>query len=243
MRLFRFFSAQGALSTLESGTLRVGRLGALNDPFEWRMATEGIDGLENVEPALAAAMLRNQEEEFVRMIGANTGVLCFSGNARESVLWSHYADHHRGIALEIAVTDDAGKRLIITYTDERLFMDYKRWIGEGESYGIPLILKMIRRKSTGWSYEDEHRLYEDLDGCKISNGHYFRNLPRPSLHRVILGWRCDVEESYIKRLLRKSEFENCNVVRARPENRTFHIRYDGDDDPAADDIVKLGDDD
>ncbi|MEO5714736.1 MAG: DUF2971 domain-containing protein [Luteolibacter sp.] len=242
MRLYRFFNAQWGLDAIESGMLRVGRLAELNDPFEWRMATEGFDGEENMDPALLAELLERQEEKFLRMIGDNNGVLCFSGNARESVLWSHYADHHRGLALEMAVTDDPDKLIKINYSNDRICMDYRRWIKEEFAYRAPLLRQMMTTKSSGWSYEDEYRTYESLEECeKVSNGNYFTTIPKGSLCRVIIGWRSEIEESYVRRILRNSGFLDCKVSKAKSQNRSYHITYDEDDLAASPDLVKFGD--
>ena len=89
MRLFRYLDTVGALLTIEQKALRVSRLHDLNDPFEWRIGvTNLIEGVQDLADAMAESALRE--------ISRVTGLISFSAVPDESVLWSHYADRHRG---------------------------------------------------------------------------------------------------------------------------------------------------
>ena len=236
MRAYRFMDSVGALKTLEEKRLRVSRIHALNDPFE---CFPGLVGINNEGQSLADYLMR----KFVEVISEKVGVICFSGSAREPVLWSHYADHHRGIALEIEITDDTTKRIKIDYNDERPSMDYASLYSErGEEYFAPIFKSLLSRKSRGWSYEDEHRLYEKLDECEIGGGFYFRSIPPQSLRRVIIGWRSKVETSYIERVLARNGWAHCFVTRAKAVDGTFLIDYDASEAEFSANTVKLGDD-
>jgi len=236
MRLFRFFDEIGAIRTIEERRLRVGRLHTLNDPFEFLPGVSGI-----VE---AGADLADQQmQKLVREIGEKTGVLCFSQNATEPVLWSHYANHHRGIVLEFEVTDDQQKCVKIDYRNDRPCVDINRFYREGDDYIKPILLSLISRKSPGWSYEDERRLYEGLEDCELGGGFYFRPFPEQSLRRVILGWRCSIELSYIRRAISKAGYSGCLVTRARSTSDSYAIDFDRAELEWKQGGVKLGDDD
>ncbi|MEI7911195.1 MAG: DUF2971 domain-containing protein [Verrucomicrobiota bacterium] len=235
MRLYRFLDEFGGLQTIESGKLKVSRLADLNDPFEWWL---GIDGIVQEGKAFA----EYQSGKFVEGRNEHHGLLCFSGTAKESVLWSHYADRHRGMVLEIEVTDDPDKLIKVDYSDDRPCMDLTRWTTEKQDYGFPLINQLIRRKSCGWAYENEYRLYLSLAGCEIARGLYFRRLNTGMLHRLIIGWKSRIEISYVQRLLNQSGYKDCKVARAHPQDRSYLIAYDGDDEIPVSGSIRLGDD-
>src|SRR5262245_30837871 len=92
--LYRFLSAEAALKTLERVAFKVSRLNELNDPFEWRL---GVTGILPEGEKIAEACVK----QIVDHLNSWFGIICFSDTSSEPVLWSHYADKHRGIALEV----------------------------------------------------------------------------------------------------------------------------------------------
>src|SRR6266481_718825 len=70
-----------------------------------------------------------------------------------------------------------------------------------DGYLRPLVIKLIKQKSPGWSYEREYRVFIDLPSCEISRGNYFRPIPDDYLKRVILGFKCPLETSYVMQSL------------------------------------------
>ncbi len=232
MRLYKFLDKDGGLKTLEFGKLKVSRFAAVNDPFELKLGQTGIPS-EKVDRARREARIQ------IAKRNAQYGMICFSSTAQEPVLWSHYADCHRGLVLEISVTDSE-HRVKINYSDERPCVDYEHPDLEESDYCSPIFEALLRTKSKGWSYEKEYRIYEELEDCDISGGLYFTLIPAKALHRVILGWRSEIEESYVQRLLNKSGFADCKVTKARAQEQSFLIEYEGSDDLIGEDQVKLG---
>ena len=98
MILYRYLPENSALATIESGTLRLGRLGAFNDPFEFLPVKTSLVG----GPGIVS---QKHSEWLLEALDAHKGILCFSheNTIEEPLLWSHYADHHRGIALGFEV--------------------------------------------------------------------------------------------------------------------------------------------
>src|SRR5690606_13160087 len=93
MQLFNLSSAEYAISNIALRRIKISRIGDLNDPFELLPFNIHDKRLRD-----AARKTRDQ-------IDATRGVLCFSKHWSNPVLWSHYADKHRGIALGFEVED------------------------------------------------------------------------------------------------------------------------------------------
>jgi hypothetical protein len=109
--LYRFMTAEAGVKTIAGGAFRVGRLKQFNDPFEWR--TGVINLIPGAEPFRDEAV-----EGFVDDANAVYGIICFSKTIEEPVLWSHYADNHRGMAFQVNCQDDGGLHKV-EYTSDR----------------------------------------------------------------------------------------------------------------------------
>jgi hypothetical protein len=220
IRLYRYLNAEAALKTIESRSFRVGRIHELNDPFEWRM---GITGIIPEGEMFAQSLL----DGFIAEISHGMGIVSFSDTLEDAVLWSHYADKHRGVAFEVDHVIKPDELFKIVYTNERPVFDANRLHDQPEAlddYLRPLVIKLIKQKSPGWSYEREYRVFIDLPSCNISCGHYFRPIPDNYLKRVILGFKCPLEPAYVSRTLATRGLTGTQVVRAQMCLETYAIR-------------------
>jgi len=198
--------------------MRVGRVSEFNDPFEWRLGFTGIvpEGEEVVEMCML---------NVIRELSSVFGVICFTDLVKDPVLWSHYADHHRGVAFECDYTITAHLHKVL-YTDDRPVIDARMLnnpIGLQEDL-LALAKKMISQKALSWSYEREYRVHVPLSECQIGGGHYFQRIPNSFLTRVILGYRCQLEEGYVRKALDLAGLFDTKVVRARMEQASYKIQ-------------------
>ncbi len=85
MFAYHLTSEKYAFESIQRMRLKLALLDDMNDPFEL-MALE--------------ARTKDDRAFFKRLkveMSASVGVLCFSKHWRNPVLWSHYADKHKGI--------------------------------------------------------------------------------------------------------------------------------------------------
>src|SRR5438552_5198124 len=87
MRVYQFIPTGYAIEALVRRRIRVSRVDDLNDPFELL----GRD-LPTKDDRLAF-------NRFKRRVNQRFGVLCFSKNWKNPLLWSHYAEKHKGLCL------------------------------------------------------------------------------------------------------------------------------------------------
>jgi hypothetical protein len=224
--LYRYLDAESALKSMESRSLRISRLHELNDPFEWRLAISGIppEGEPLIEKWIAS-ILANQSKIW--------GLLCFSATCKEPVLWSHYADKHRGVAFEVEYDCKPDNPTEIKYPPDRLVIDGARYaeLQRNEpalkEYLLPFMKPMMTQKSPSWGYEKEYRVYFNLanePNIQTSGGHYFVPIPDNFLTRVILGYKCPLQEQYVAKALEKSGLSSTKVTRAKMCNETYEVR-------------------
>ena len=196
MKLYRYLNSPSAIKTIETRSLRVGRIFEFNDPFEWQL---GIRGL----PPQCEEETYRAIQDWLEYSNAVAGIVCFSAKCKEPLLWAHYADRHTGIVLEFDY-DEASKSLEkMTYRKNRVVLNipnYELPHFTQEQF-VPLAKKMVTQKSLGWKYEKEYRLHVNLNDCDVHLGSFFLGIPDDTLRRVIRGYRCDVENLYLRRLL------------------------------------------
>ena len=208
VRLHRYMHARWALQTLETGDLRVGRLSELNDPFEFRPA------LPYVNPAFS----HQEVDEFlgflVRKFDFNMGIICFSEEISDPVLWSHYADSHRGISLGFDVLRDDHLWPMI-YPDERPTFDVKKFPTMTGHEAKEMVRRILAAKAPSWGYEKESRVFVDLATARTDGTHYFHKIPPDCLVQVVLGIDCKVTEDEVRVALQKGGHKGVTVIRAR----------------------------
>jgi hypothetical protein len=122
---------------------------------------------------------------------AERRIYCLTPKASNVLMWSHYADNHRGICLEFGVADNPLFRTAaeVVYREE-----YPRWV-PCDIYDKPgLVMELILTKSRDWCYEEEYRLVSvqtsALTNFQQLHGDFFR-LPKGALKAVIMGCEAD----------------------------------------------------
>lgn len=91
MKLYHFINAHYGLAAIRDQRIKLSTYDDLNDPFELYAAT-----LNDCEIRETFYQLKNNLSKVM-------GLLCCSKSWSNSLLWSHYADRHKGIALVLEV--------------------------------------------------------------------------------------------------------------------------------------------
>lgn len=128
----------------------------------------------------------------VNIVLNEIGVCCFTKNASNVLMWSHYAKYHRGLCLEFDILEDPSFftfPLLVTYVDNmpeyNHFKDRK-----------VLANKIIQPKYKIWEYEEEVRIVKTSKNIQDNNSQAFNFNPK-SLKKVIFG--CKSSDNMIKK--------------------------------------------
>lgn len=119
----------------------------------------------------------NQLEDVLEAIRKETFVSCFTTEFQNMLMWSHYADSHKGFALGYDMTDLYNMQSIenlypVCYSDKKIDVTIETSsvqldiMSEDRNYSIDKLLgiKCSLFKSVDWSYENEWRMViRDLD--------------------------------------------------------------------------------
>jgi hypothetical protein len=222
--LYRYLDATAALKTIEFRSFRISRIKDLNDPFEWRLGFNGHDLQHEAElAAWGEAVLERRNKA--------TGIISYSATSKDPVLWSHYADQHRGVAFEIRRRADEMLKKI-NYLPERATIDVNKYNQLRHSkdklreYLRPIVVRLTEQKSPSWKYEQEYRDNFNLQKTNfydLRDGYFHIKIPDNFLMRVILGWRCQLKETDMENLLKKVGLHSTKVVRAKLSQSTYEV--------------------
>lgn len=125
-------------------------------------------------------------------------VYCLGPDVENVLMWSHYADSHKGICFEFSVNN-------------RLFCNALSCI-YSDKYPIIKLhdnsdLQLVLAKSSVWEYEKEYRIIaqeacygtDDIDIPRTNDG--YLQIPDEALMSVIIGCRGNIQR--VKELVRK----------------------------------------
>jgi hypothetical protein len=201
VRLYHFLSADHALDDVAQKRLKISQIDQLNDPFElWCVYQKD-------------RRLRDALRAYKDQMGARFGVLCFSRHWHNPVLWSHYADRHRGICLGFDIDSRGAKP--VAYQAERPRLRIPPSCSDAD--------QLLYTKFLNWQYEEEWRSWIQIDERDQSTGLYFYNFDSSvRLREVIVGPLCNVPESKVKDAL-SAHRERISVVKARLAFKTFRV--------------------
>lgn len=180
---------------------------------------------------IAEKRIRNRLE----ILSRTTGVTCFTTEKNHPLMWSHYADGHKGMVIEIE-TETAfpqpPKIIDIKYVDEP--PEYDVFDGNllntqtGRNHYIDTILG---RKSTIWKYEKEQRIQFDIAILKHTTTPQGEELllfeiPKTAIKSVILG--CRFPRSWIsdfKKITAHHDYSLLSCYAATSSTRDYKLIY------------------
>jgi len=205
--VYKYARASIGILILEKGLIRFTQADALNDPFEIRpcmtefragIIEEGraVFGREPNEIELAK-MRFLEEEQFRKALLDDYLIFCLSKRNNNTLMWSHYAECHKGIVLGFDANHSffggrpqiMSKLFTVTYSEERYLLPKRQdWDGNEAAMANTFL-----QKSKDWAYEREMRILSqstqaddvrtDPEGAPI----YLFKYPKSSLSEVIFG--------------------------------------------------------
>ena len=201
-RVYYLTSEKYALCDLKHRHIKVARFNDLNDPFE----------LIDVE--LSEPDVRERFRRWKREVNAECGLMCFSATWGNPVLWSHYADKHKGMCLGFDVPESELHE--VEYLDRRRRLT--DLVSKTAQSG-PLLCTKFR----DWEYEDEYRRIINLaEARKHKDLHFWPFGPELVLREVITGARCKVTGKILNEAF-ADELKAVKLTRARLAFRRFQV--------------------
>ncbi len=175
-RVYKFISTPYGISNLQNRQLKVSTVDDLNDPFD-------LAPVDTSDPAISSAM-----DGLVVYLRETVGILCFSRNWDNLLLWSHYGASHTGVCLGFDIADhEPGPN----YDTDVLYQPNVLQIRDPEDLSPDFADRLLRTKHESWSYEQEVRMFVGLNNPPDANGlHWIGFGPQLELKEVIVGSQC-----------------------------------------------------
>ena len=201
LKLYRYSQADYFnIRNFETGKLRLSANGILNDIYE------GVPIGENKIP--------NAKQ--MNLLGKLAYLKCFSESADNTLLWSHYADEHRGFCVEYDLSylhhnDSILKRIFpVIYTDKRtVIVDIENLCEEiyfldsdienNNQYDDIELFECVKSwfiiKDKAWEYENEWRIIYTLSDIYKENTDEIKEhiIAFDCVSSIYLGCRIDKE--------------------------------------------------
>ena len=213
IRVYKFRCLKYGLQSLNQQRLKVATLTDLNDPFELC----AVD--------LREKGFRKNHKTELKKLSKIRGFVSFSKDWSNPVLWAHYADSQKGLCIGFDVPEE--HIFEMQYLNERV----KRETIAEKLAKTDVTTNDVRElfaKSTHWAYEEEFRIWYDLNTLKHEkeSGLYFSTFSenlKPV--EVIVGPACDVESNVIEKALARCK-HSISIRQARPAFKSFDIIED-----------------
>jgi len=188
---------------------------ALTEAIRRDLPADFIQG--RIREKLAAepiAEINDNIQQGLRLNADATGVFCLAACIESTLMWSHYASNHSGIALRFDFRRQPYGGLNplwkVEYQDDRPVLAELLSVNTGTA--LP---RALATKSTVWAYEQEWRSMK-ADGA----GTVVRFNPEV-LTGVVFGAGCRPDdEAWIRDVVRGRGFD---LERMRPNRRTFDL--------------------
>lgn len=209
MRVYYLTGAQFALSNLALRRIKISRFADLNDPFE-------LLGIDINDKDHRAAFRATKEE-----IAEKKGLICFSKSWSNPLMWGHYAERHTGICLGFDIPDKLLAPVIYAKQLLKLEIDKNT---KKPKLTEEVMNKLLRTKFYDWKYENEMRLFVELDHDTVESGKYFYSFSENmSLREIILGPHCELPIEGIRNIV--VDFNpSVTVLKSRIAFTKFNVR-------------------
>ena len=182
-----------------------------------------------------AANLRSGIDNFNATIQSHllhSRVFCVAERPDNIVMWSHYADEHRGVVFHLACSDALDNRLLaarrVTYADSFIAFpnaeEYAMHLtGERPLDFVALSWNMALTKHLDWSYEREWRVHIPLLQAPGGSGYSTYEEPAEVFASIYLG--CRMASAQVEAILSAANqhLPHTKVYRAVRSTKSFSL--------------------
>ena len=182
------------------------------------------------EPIFASTdVVAEMCRDLIDVISKTAGIICFSKRRNNLLMWSHYANGHKGFVVGFDIPPELTPESV-QYQTRRLPWNF---LPESNNFAIGSEIKnLILRKSIHWRYEKEVRVLWALKGLiqevdDQGRTCYFTKIPAKMITEVIFGYRCDREpqlELSLRSWINQNRL-NVELNRAVPSDSRFALRF------------------
>jgi DUF2971 family protein len=218
MRAYKFLCREYGLQSLKEKRLKQSTVNDLNDPFE----LTPYDITDSVIRATFLATRNNMHDK--------KGLLCFSADWNDPVIWAHYSQKHFGLCLGFEIPEITGDPQsdcdYVKYVDSPYYYNFHDYEELGEQDSTQIVRKILFTKYKHWLYEHEIRCWSSLEKPEgEKNLRFVTFSDKLKLVEVILGTRCDTTRAQIAEAIGPTASE-VKIIKARAAYDRFQMVVD-----------------
>jgi hypothetical protein len=234
VKLYKFYKVDQHLhDALKQGYLWHSRRASFNDPYDCYSSLlkyepthdQLIDyALRTLLPGesldfITNYMLDNPQavvDGFINTVDDvidDMGLCCFTTKCDNTLMWSHYAKHHKGICIGFDPSKDIESFLVakVRYRDDFAPKNY---------FDDPTTNAMIMytTKSKDWEYEDEYRLVNTLSGEIPYN--------KQALSEIIFGCKCSQDDMLaVISTIETAGYKDISYLKAEMQPNSYSLSF------------------
>lgn len=201
-----------------------------NDPFDClptidfskdsgAIATAYREYSKSMEPRCRKAKkdIDNAVKDLLENIQKNALIACFTETYKSMLMWSYYAENHKGICIEYDTKkDDVFKSITLPVIYEEKRYNALRQLA---TQNRNIIMNSHLYKAACWKHENEWRIL-----CSADNGVYSENniFMKHAISGVYLGAKINVDIE--KEICEWGKKENIPIYKMELDNTTYELK-------------------
>lgn len=227
------------IDIIENLKIRFTPYDKLNDPYECRFVLNPMESeIEQAKEDENNAEWAMVEVWIHSRIG-QLGMLCLSRTPRNLLMWSHYAENHKGFVIgfdekhqffkketyyiepaygvkQVLDLQGFGTLRDIVYSQERSTISFNE--------NIPF--DSFFRKSLDWSYEQEVRMFRTLQNADtiIDKKIHLFDIPPIAIRKIIIGSQNDDYEK-LTETVQQENLQHISIEKAYLHRKNFSLKF------------------
>ena len=157
--------------------------------------------------AVFSELQKRNWKKFVDESSKIYGITCFSEEYDNILMWSHYANMHKGVVIgfDVSILGSDLKLFRVQYSAQRPLLEISAYASKKEYEEAAI--KLMKTKFCGWAYEHEWRCIQKLNNLTKSMDSqisylYLKQIKRSAIKCVYLGAKISHEdEMKIRKLI------------------------------------------
>lgn len=206
-----------------------------NDPFDAKLLPSDFAS-EMMEMGLCDdPELISQHDQYVKDRITGYGIFCTSKKCNDILMWSHYADSHKGLCIGFNektsryIYNDAPLwEEVVKYYDNHPFKDIYKDLKDGRAFNSPdefinycdfsaeLLKAALSVKHKSWSYENEVRI--------VSEEHGLHEFNPEAIDHVVFGINTPrSDQDTVRSILASPKWQHVRVFHTRRSKAALSI--------------------
>jgi Protein of unknown function (DUF2971) len=187
---------------------------------------------------ISANLLKSSRDKFndeIVKIASHASIFCVSEIIDNIVMWSHYADQHRGVAFRLGCIDELDNLLLkakkIQYVDTfpkfpttKEYANHLTGLKTVDQLAIAKNIPFIKHKD--WKYEKEWRVWYPLLDASAGTGVDYRIENIRIFEELYLGCNINKDDADKIIYLARRKFPDMKIYQAKCSNKRYGLDFE-----------------